>query len=201
MTVDPETRPLTRHEGFDREVLVCYETLDKESRRLTRNADEAQDLVQESYVKALRHAHHFRWGTSLRAWLLTILRHTAANRRRDLRRSRVDIDEARVGRSEETVQAPGDTPEEALLRKTVDPAAERGVRRAPTRLPSSGVAARRRGDDLCGDGGDAGYTAVVRPIRNQDFADLPRLAGTPVQLSGTMAHDAIVVSQLAAVRP
>ena len=97
MTVDPETRPLTRHEGFDREVLVCYETLDKESRRLTRNADEAQDLVQESYVKALRHAHHFRWGTSLRAWLLTILRHTAANRRRDLRRSRVDIDEARVG--------------------------------------------------------------------------------------------------------
>jgi hypothetical protein len=43
--------------------------------------------------------------------------------------------------------------------------------------------------------------AVVRPIRNQDFADLPRLAGTPVQLSGTMANDAIVVSQLAAVRP
>ena len=78
MTVAPEARPHPRHAGFDAAVLVCDERLHTESRRLTRDADEAQDLVQETYVKALRYSSHFTWGTGLKAWLLTILRQTAA---------------------------------------------------------------------------------------------------------------------------
>ncbi len=43
----------------------------------------------------------------------------------------------------------------------------------------------------------------VRPIRNQDFSDLPTHAGAHVQLLGTVtvANDAVVVSRLTAIRP
>ena len=134
MTVNPEGRALTRHEGFDAEVHACDESLRRESRRLMRNADEAQDLVQETYVKVLQFSTRFTWGTSLRAWLLTILRNAAANRRRDRRRSRVDVDGERVEQSTATVQAPGETPEETLLRKTLDPQLKAALETLPETL-------------------------------------------------------------------
>ena len=43
---------------------------------LTRNPPEADDLVQETYLRAFRFAHRFQAGTHLRAWLFQILRNT-----------------------------------------------------------------------------------------------------------------------------
>lgn len=40
---------------------------------LTRNRDEADDLLQETYLRAWRFFHHFTPGTNCRAWLLTIM--------------------------------------------------------------------------------------------------------------------------------
>jgi RNA polymerase sigma-70 factor (ECF subfamily) len=49
-------------------------------------ADQADDLVQETLVKAWRHRDRFQEGTNLRAWLFTILRNTYISERRQVRR-------------------------------------------------------------------------------------------------------------------
>ena len=51
--------------------------------RLTRNPADAEDLVQETYLRAFRFAPQFERGTNLKAWLFTILHNTFRNRRRD----------------------------------------------------------------------------------------------------------------------
>src|ERR1700740_109584 len=54
---------------------------------LTRNRDEAEDLVQETYVKALKGFSSFRLGTNFRAWMYRILRNTFLTSRTGLKAS------------------------------------------------------------------------------------------------------------------
>ena len=56
------------------------------ARSLCRNADEADDLVQETLLKALGALDKFTPGTNLRAWLFTILRNTFYSARRKSKR-------------------------------------------------------------------------------------------------------------------
>lgn len=50
--------------------------------RMTRNERDAEDLVQETYLKAFRFFHRFERGTNARAWILTILTNTFRTRYR-----------------------------------------------------------------------------------------------------------------------
>ena len=89
--------------------------------RLTRNPADAEDLVQDTFVKALRFADRFAPGTNLKAWLYTILLNTWRNRRRDAARDAVTIDSPRVEEAAAGEGSPAalDTPEQILLRATV----------------------------------------------------------------------------------
>jgi RNA polymerase sigma-70 factor (ECF subfamily) len=60
--------------------------------KLTRNPTEAEDLVQDAFVKAMRARHQFHAGTNLKAWLFRILTNTFINkyRRGGLERSLFD---------------------------------------------------------------------------------------------------------------
>lgn len=91
--------------------------------RLTRRPDQADDLVQDTYLKALRAADRFTPGTNLKAWLYTILHNTWRNRRRDAFRSRVEFDSEAVDRTADGDGMAGatfETPETGLLRAVLD---------------------------------------------------------------------------------
>lgn len=65
---------------------------------LTRNVSSADDLVQESVVKAWSNLDKFQAGTNMRAWLFTILRNTFYSDRRKMKREVPDPDGAIAGR-------------------------------------------------------------------------------------------------------
>src|SRR6266568_3720223 len=84
---------------FEVEALGYIDSLYRTALRLTRNPADAEDLVQDTYLKAFRSADRFEPGTNLRAWLFTILHNTARNRARDRARDTVAIDSDVVDRA------------------------------------------------------------------------------------------------------
>ena len=77
----------TRSSEFEELVLEHMDMLYAVALKLTRNATEAEDLTQNTVVKALRFHDKFTEGTYIKAWLLTILRNTFINEyRRKVRR-------------------------------------------------------------------------------------------------------------------
>jgi RNA polymerase sigma-70 factor (ECF subfamily) len=82
-----------RDERFEAEVLPFLRTLYGAAYRMTGNAYDAEDLVQETFLRAYRAFDRFRPGTNARAWLLTILQRvrTDAFRRRQRRPSTVEL--------------------------------------------------------------------------------------------------------------
>jgi RNA polymerase sigma-70 factor (ECF subfamily) len=108
-------------EDFSAEALQFLEPLFATAMRLTRNRADAEDLVQDTFVKAFRFSGQFKRGTNLRAWLYTILHNTWRNRRRDASRDAVEVDSDQV---EQAAAGPGgepvETPERILMRSTLD---------------------------------------------------------------------------------
>ena len=95
--------------------------------RMTRNPSDAEDLVQETFLRAYRGFEGFREGTNLKAWLYKILTNTFINQYRAKKRrpDEVDLDESedfflfrRLG-GLESVEA-GRTPETEVLESIPD---------------------------------------------------------------------------------
>jgi RNA polymerase sigma-70 factor (ECF subfamily) len=74
----PET-PAERAERFERDALPLLDQLYSAALRMTRNPADAEDLVQETYLKAYAAFESFRVGTNLKAWLYRILTNTYIN--------------------------------------------------------------------------------------------------------------------------
>jgi len=72
---------------FESEVLQYIDGLYGYAIHLTRNPDDASDLVQETYARAFKARSQYRLGTNARAWLFAILRNTFLNDRRAACRS------------------------------------------------------------------------------------------------------------------
>ena len=119
--------------AFEAEALASLDSLYRAALRLTRVAADAEDLVQETYLKAFRAAESFEPGSNMRAWLFTILHNTARNLARDRARHAVDVNSDLVDEASEVAPTTGraETPEAALLRNTLAPDLQAALDRLP----------------------------------------------------------------------
>lgn len=85
---DPDLRA-----RFEREALPLLPSLYSAALRLTRNPSDAEDLVQEVYLRAFRGFGRFEEGTNLRAWLYRILMNTFINAYRKRQREPATVQE------------------------------------------------------------------------------------------------------------
>jgi RNA polymerase sigma-70 factor (ECF subfamily) len=98
VAADTMAARLTLDERFEREAVPHTRSLYSTAYRLTRNSADAEDLVQETFLRAYRAFEGYTPGTNIRAWLYTILYRVRADHYR------------RVGRSVQTVELEGDGP-------------------------------------------------------------------------------------------
>jgi RNA polymerase sigma-70 factor (ECF subfamily) len=121
LQTNPDTSPGADGDSgtFESVALSLIDRLYSTALRLTRQPADAEDLVQETYLRAFRAVRQFRPGTNLRAWLFTILHNTFLNQRRDQGRSPVDTDSDVVERAGDRADD-AETPEDVLIRETLD---------------------------------------------------------------------------------
>jgi RNA polymerase sigma-70 factor, ECF subfamily len=121
-----------RAASIEAEALASVDSLYRTALRLTRVKADAEDLVQETYLKAFRAADRFEPGTNLRAWLFTILHNTARNRARDRAKDAVTYDSDTVERAADVpLHGIADTPETLLLRDTLAPELQAAIDELP----------------------------------------------------------------------
>ncbi len=72
-------KPKSELMEFELDALKYIDSLFNVAMRMTRNKDDAEDLVQETYLKMHRFSHTFSEGSNLKAWLFRILRNTFIN--------------------------------------------------------------------------------------------------------------------------
>jgi len=82
-----EDRPLA---GFEELAMPLFDSLYNFARWIARDSDDAEDLVQETYLKALRGFASFQPGTNFRAWIFQILRNTFLSSRTNYERRMTD---------------------------------------------------------------------------------------------------------------
>jgi len=101
---EPET-DAQRAERFERDAMPFLDQLYSAAMRMTRNPQDAEDLVQETFAKAYAAFHQFKPGTNLKAWLYRILTNTFINsyrkkQREPLQSMSEDIEDWQLHRAE-----------------------------------------------------------------------------------------------------
>ena len=100
--------------SFDELALPLFNSLYNFARWLTHDREEAEDLVQETYSKALKGFRSFQPGTNFRAWIFRILRNTFLTSRTGIATSRTVFLEDHPDVLDTTDASP--TPEDNLIR-------------------------------------------------------------------------------------
>jgi RNA polymerase sigma-70 factor (ECF subfamily) len=116
-------------ESFEELAMPLFASLYNFAQWLTQNRDEAEDLVQETYMKALKGFASFQQGTNFRAWIYRILRNTFLTSRSGLREM-VSVpfdDEDR----ETTLPAASHTPESEMLARADQQLVQSALERLP----------------------------------------------------------------------
>ncbi len=132
---EPQTGQIEKRKSFEREAMPHTDALYRTALRMTKNDNDAEDLVQETMVKAYRFWDKFEQGSNCRAWLFKIMTNIFINDYRSKSRApqSVDVDDIDDNYlySQLVTQSDEDNPERKLFAKIFD----EDVRKAIEELP------------------------------------------------------------------
>ncbi|MFQ5694325.1 MAG: sigma-70 family RNA polymerase sigma factor, partial [Nitrospinota bacterium] len=126
-----------RHEEFERVALVHIHSLYNMALRFTRNTAEAEDLLQDTYVRAFRFFDRYQPGTNAKAWLFKILRNSFINRYRKAQKRPEEVDFSKIEEIFESIVDDGHRPrglpgpEEEIIARSLDEPIEAALRALP----------------------------------------------------------------------
>ncbi len=119
--------PHDRKEEFEAVALPFVDALFNLALNLTRNRKDAEDLVQETYLRAYRFFDSYQPGTHIKAWLFRILRNTFINRYRAAKARPDEVDFGKVEATYEGIidraflqQKQPQSPEETVMAGVLD---------------------------------------------------------------------------------
>jgi RNA polymerase sigma factor (sigma-70 family) len=111
--------------GFEELAMPLFDPLYNFARWLVRNSNNAEDLVQETYLKALRSFASFQPGTNFRAWMFRILKNTFLSSRSTLERRMNDAMVSDEDCQELAVET--ETPEAILMNRSNSELVQRAI--------------------------------------------------------------------------
>ena len=149
---------------FEVDMLGHLDALYAVACRMTRGSTEAEDLVQDTIVKAMRARHQFTAGTNLKAWLLRILTNTFINRYR------------RGGLERDLLDAPAGDP---LSDGWIGDASMRGMRDAETSALAPLVEAElQKALDALPE--DFRVAVVLSDVEELSYKEIAEVMGCPI---------------------
>jgi len=118
--------------NFEAAAMPFVDALYNTAYRMTRNAQDAEDLVQETYLKAYRYYDKFEEGTNFKAWLFKILKNTFINNYRKKQKAPpqsdfAEIEDAFESRLSSDVAGQMKSPEEEILEDVLDEDVQRAL--------------------------------------------------------------------------
>ncbi|QOR48186.1 sigma-70 family RNA polymerase sigma factor [Trueperella pecoris] len=156
--------PAQRSARFERDAMPYLNQLYGAAMRLTRNQQDAEDLVQETFAKAFAAFHQFTPGTNLKAWLYRILNNTFISHYRKQQR-----------RPQETAAGEVEDWQEYQASSHQSTGLESAEMAALELLPNEEI--RQALEQLAEDRRTAVYLADVEGFSYQEIADI---MGTPI---------------------
>ena len=115
--------------GFEELAMPLFDSLYNFARWLVRNQSDAEDLVQETYRKALHSFASFQPGTNFRGWIFRILKNTFLSSRSGLERKMTVAMELEEDRSELATER--ETPETILIERSNRQLVQRAIDELP----------------------------------------------------------------------
>ncbi len=153
------TPPEDRRAAFEAEALPHLDTVYRVALRLSGEEAQADDLTQETMLKAFRSWHQYKSGTNVRAWLLTILRHTFINEYRKARRTGSTVDIGEIEEFHVFAEVQDADPEGTFFNQIVDDEVLRAIDSLPDEFRE---------------------TLVLSDVEQLSYAEIAEVTGVPI---------------------